>query len=211
MASAPNTAATYPPAKTALLLLDYHNIIVDMIQPLEEKDRVVNTANSLLKTARESSATIVHCVIDMNAQPAETSKMRQRWESTYKPLAVSAPERLGLIAELAPTAKGSSGKEFVVAKVPGCVSAMKTPGFVSSLREKHGVESVVICGLISSGAVLSTAREAADLGFVTTVVEDGCWDYDARAHSVVMKNILPMTAYTTDLRGGLDLLKGSDR
>lgn len=120
-----------------------------MIQPVEEKNRVVNTANALLKTARESSATVVHCVIDMNAQPAETSKTRQRWESTYKPLPVSAPERLQLIAELAPGTKGSSAKEFVVAKLLGCVSAMKTRRFVSSRREKYGVESVVICGFIS--------------------------------------------------------------
>ncbi|KID88152.1 Isochorismatase-like protein [Metarhizium guizhouense ARSEF 977] len=121
-----------------------------MIHPVEEKDRVVNTANALLETARESSATVVHCVMDMNAQPAETSKTRQRWESSYKPLAVSALERLEFIAELAPATKGSSAKESVVARLPGCVSAMKTPGFVSSLREKYGVESVVICGLISS-------------------------------------------------------------
>lgn len=63
----PNTTATYPSAKTALLLLDYDNIIVDMIHPVEEKNRVVNTANALLKTARESSATVVHGVINMNA------------------------------------------------------------------------------------------------------------------------------------------------
>jgi nicotinamidase-related amidase len=62
---------------------------------------------------------------------------------------------------------------------------------------------------VSSGAVVSTAREAADLGFVTTVVEDGCWDYDAACHETVMKKILPMTAYTVDLQGGLDLLKGA--
>ncbi|KAF5125672.1 hypothetical protein E5D57_010362 [Metarhizium anisopliae] len=145
----PNTAATSPSAKTALLLLDYDNIIVDMIHPVEEKDKAVKTANALLKTARESSATVVHCVIDMNAQPAETSKTRQRWEFTYKPLPVLTPERLELIAELAPGTKGSSAKEFVVAKLQGCVSAMKSRRFVSSLREKYGVESVVICGLIS--------------------------------------------------------------
>ncbi|KID66799.1 Isochorismatase-like protein, partial [Metarhizium hybridum] len=120
-----------------------------MIHPVEEKNRVVNTANALLKTARKSSATVVHCVIDMKAQLAETSKTRQRWESTYKPLPVSAPERLEFIAELAPATKGSSANESVVPRLQGCVSAMKTPGFQSSLRDKYGVESVVICGLIS--------------------------------------------------------------
>ncbi|OAQ72607.1 hydrolase protein [Pochonia chlamydosporia 170] len=200
-----NTAAAHPPAKTALLLLDYHNHIVDMIKPPETKTKVINAASSLLKAARESSATIVHCVIDMDAQPVETSKIRERWESTYKPMIASTPEKLAITADLAP-ATSSSEKEFTVGKVPGCVSAMKTPGFVNTLREKHGVESLVICGLISSGAVVSTAREAADLGFVTTVVEDGCWDYDAACHEAIMRNVLQMTAYTTDLKGGLELL-----
>lgn len=48
-----------------------------------------------------------------------------------------------------PQQRTPSAKESVVARLPGCVSAMKTRRFVSSLREKYGVESVVICGLIS--------------------------------------------------------------
>lgn len=206
---AANAAATYPPAKTALLLLDYHNFIVDMINPPEEKTKVLNAAGALLKAARDNSATIVHCLIDINSEPVPTSKMRERWGTTYKPMVASAPEKLEEHVDLAPVPGSSTEKEFTVVKVPGCVSAMKTEGFVSTLREKHGVESLVICGLSSSGAVVSTAREAADLGFVTTVVEDGCWDFDSACHMAVMKTILQMNSFTTDLQGGLDLLNGS--
>lgn len=206
---AANSAATYPPSKTALLLLDYHNFIVDMINPPEDKTKVLNAAKALLQAARDNSATVVHCLVDINSEPAQTSKMRERWDTTYKPMAAAAPEKLEEHVDLAPVPGSSSDREFTVAKVPGCVSAMKTEGFVSSLREKYGVESLVICGLSSSGAVVSTAREAADLGFVTTVVEDGCWDLNAACHTAVMKTILQMNSFTTDLKGGLDLLNGS--
>ena len=57
--------------------------------------------------------------------------------------------------------------------------------------------------------MLSTAREAADLGFVTTVVQDGCWDYNSESHMVIMENVLPMTAWVVGLQEGLDLLGGA--
>ncbi|KAK2595252.1 hypothetical protein QQS21_007039 [Conoideocrella luteorostrata] len=205
-----NTAAAHPPSKTALLLLDYHNHIVDMISPPEQKVKVLSAASALLKAARDNSITIAHCLIDKSAEPVETSKLKQRWEQSIKLVIASAPEKFDEHADLAPLPAGpTAANEFTVTKVVGCVSAMKTGGFVSTLREKLGVQSLVVCGVSSSGAVLSTARDAADLGFVTTVVEDACWDPKPDVHTAVLRDILPMTAYTTDLKGGLDLLKGA--
>lgn len=82
---------------------------------------------------------------------------------------------------------------------------MKSKDILSLLRDKYKVESVVMCGLITSGALVSTAREAADLGFVTTVVEDGCWDYNPDAHRVIIDNVVPMTAWVASLEEALKL------
>ena len=81
-------------------------------------------------------------------------------------------------------------------------------GTLLKFLEKRGVKSLVIAGLVTSGATLSTAREAADLGFVTTVVEDGCWDSKGEVHKAVMEGILPMTGYVVGLEEGVKLLGG---
>ncbi|POR31380.1 Putative isochorismatase family protein YecD [Tolypocladium paradoxum] len=207
----PNTPAFYPTAKTALLLLDYHSHIINMIQPPEEQAKLLSAVSGLISAARESSAPIVHCLVDFGAEPAQTSKLKERWETMYKPLLSSTPEAAKEWAGFLPSARpgGSPENETTVFKVPGCVSAMKSKDLLSLLKDEYRVDSLVICGLVTSGAVLSTAREAADLGFVTTVVQDGCWDYDADSHTVIVNKVLPMSVWVVGLQEGLHLLGGA--
>jgi len=57
-----------------------------------------------------------------------------------------------------------------------------------------GIESLVLTGIATSGVVLSTLREAADLDFILTVLSDGCLDRDAEVHRVLMERIFPRQA-----------------
>jgi nicotinamidase-related amidase len=57
-----------------------------------------------------------------------------------------------------------------------------------------GVESLAIAGLSTSGAVLSTVRQAADLDFSLTVLEDLCTDPNAEVHKVLMEHVFPRQA-----------------
>lgn len=199
--------ATYPPEKTALMLLDFHQLIVDMMQPQETRDRLCQNIQSLLKSARTNKSPVVHAMIGFNEKPQAKSKIGPSFESKYKPLIASSPEKFfewdGFTNGAAP-----ASHEITVSKTPGCVSALKTPELLKFLKEQHGIESVIICGVITSGAVLSTAREAADLGFFTTVVDDGCWDHTPEAHEVVLSKILPMTAWVVNTEEAVKLLNG---
>jgi nicotinamidase-related amidase len=105
--------------------------------------------------------------------PHLRARFGERWDTTYKQMIESTPEKTREWAGLSPSAAagGAPEKEVIVAKVPGCVSAMKSKGLLPLLKDKYKVESLVICALTTSGALLSTAREAADLEFVTTVVK----------------------------------------
>ncbi|KAE8329230.1 Isochorismatase-like protein [Aspergillus sergii] len=51
------------------------------------------------------------------------------------------------------------------------------------------IENLVVVGLITSGAVLSTVRQAADLDYGLTVLHDLCLDRDQEVHDVLMKVI----------------------
>ncbi|KJZ78674.1 hypothetical protein HIM_02065 [Hirsutella minnesotensis 3608] len=167
MAPEQNAPGFYAPSQTALLLLDYHNYIVNMIQPVEQQDAVVSSVKGLIKAARDSSVPVIHCLIDFKQEPAATSRMKQRWDTTLKPLLSSTPEvadewRL-FVAENA--SDESIDKDHTVLRFPGCVSAMKSADILELLREKYDVKSLIVSGLITSGAVnLQTIRLVNVLG-----------------------------------------------
>lgn len=84
-------SSSYSPSKTALLLLDYENAHVGIIQGHGRKDTVVNSTKRLLTTARKNKVAIVHCLITKLDPPA-TSKGTEKWLSMTKPALSAIPE-----------------------------------------------------------------------------------------------------------------------
>jgi nicotinamidase-related amidase len=56
------------------------------------------------------------------------------------------------------------------------------------------VQSLALTGIATSGVVLSTLRQAADLDFGLTVLRDCCLDADEEVHRVLMEKIFPRQA-----------------
>jgi nicotinamidase-related amidase len=56
------------------------------------------------------------------------------------------------------------------------------------------IDSLVLTGIATSGVVLSTLRQAADLDFRLTVLRDGCEDADPEVHRVLMDKLFPRQA-----------------
>ena len=63
-----------------------------------------------------------------------------------------------------------------------------------------GATSLVLTGISTSGVVLSTLRQAADLDFGLTVLSDACADTDPEVHRVLLEKVFPRQAavMTTD-------------
>jgi nicotinamidase-related amidase len=57
-----------------------------------------------------------------------------------------------------------------------------------------GVDHLVLTGIATSGVVLSTLRQAADLDYRLTVLSDGCLDGDAEVHRVLTEKVFPRQA-----------------
>lgn len=58
-------------------------------------------------------------------------------------------------------------------------------------------DHIVLAGISTSGVVLSTLRQAADLDFRITVLEDACADGDPEVHRVLTEKIFPRQAVVT--------------
>ncbi|KUJ23496.1 Isochorismatase hydrolase [Mollisia scopiformis] len=92
------------------------------------------------------------------------------------------------------------GSEF--ADVPSTNLKTRVGHFLASpstsmhtdLQDK-GINTLIIGGLVTQGAVLTTVREAADLDYCIYVVEDMCLDFDAEVHRVLMEKVFPRQAY----------------
>jgi nicotinamidase-related amidase len=61
-----------------------------------------------------------------------------------------------------------------------------------------GAQHLVLCGLSTSGVVLSTVRAAADRDYALTVLRDACADADAEVHRVLTEKVFPRQAEVLD-------------
>jgi nicotinamidase-related amidase len=59
------------------------------------------------------------------------------------------------------------------------------------------VDHLVLAGIATSGVVLSTVRQAADLDYRLTVLSDGCLDGDPEVHRVLTEKVFPRQAEVT--------------
>jgi nicotinamidase-related amidase len=87
-----------------------------------------------------------------------------------------------------------------VAPLPGdiVVTKRRVSAFTGSdlgvvLRAAE-VETLVMTGIATSGVVLSTLRQAADLDYRLVVLDDGCLDADGEVHRVLTTKVFPRQA-----------------
>jgi len=65
------------------------------------------------------------------------------------------------------------------------------------LLRAAGADALVLAGIATSGVVLSTLRQAADLDYRLTVLADACADRDPEVHRVLMDKVFPRQARVT--------------
>ena len=57
----------------------------------------------------------------------------------------------------------------------------------------------MLTGIATSGVVLSTLRQAADMDYRITVLADGCADADPEVHRVLTEKVFPRQAEVTTI------------
>jgi nicotinamidase-related amidase len=87
-----------------------------------------------------------------------------------------------------------------VAPEPGdiVVTKRRVSAFAGSdldvVLRAQGIDHLILAGIATSGVVLSTVRQAADLDFALTVLSDGCADNDPEVHRVLTEKVFPRQA-----------------
>jgi nicotinamidase-related amidase len=104
-----------------------------------------------------------------------------------------------------------------VAPLPGevVVTKRRVSAFAGSdldvvLRAAE-ITHLVLCGIATSGVVLSTVRAAADLDFELSVLHDACADGDPEVHRVLTEKVFPRQAAVLDVAGWCEQVGGAPR
>ncbi|KAJ4327373.1 hypothetical protein N0V84_002144 [Fusarium piperis] len=175
---------------TAFLILDLQQSIIPMIGDIDREGYLKFVAQTAQK-AREAGVQVIH--------------VRTAFRSGYEDLAT----RNKLMGALSTIGEGMfteshafSDFDPVVAPPAGSkdiiVTKKRTSAFVGSdldvVLRTLKIDTLVLVGVATSGAVLSTLRQAADLDFVITVVEDLCLDGDQEVHRVLTEKVFPRQA-----------------
>lgn len=77
---------------------------------------------------------------------------------------------------------------------------------IDSLLRALGCEQLYLCGISTNMCVETTAREAADRGYLVTLVEDACGTTHADLHAATMRNFQRLFGRVESTRASLDEL-----
>jgi nicotinamidase-related amidase len=130
----------------------------------------------------------------------------------FRPGYPEVSERNKTFAAIAGTGRFTDGDPGArvhpaIAPAPGDVMVTKrrVSAFAGSdldvLLRAGGTSHLVLAGIATSGVVLSTLRQAADLDYRLTVLADGCLDADPEVHQVLLQKVFPRQAEVTSIAG----------
>jgi nicotinamidase-related amidase len=176
-------------SKTALLLLDLQDGILDRFK--DSKADYLSRVSKTASAARAAGISIIYIKTCFRPGHPEISSRNFTGAkvASYGGFAEGDPA-VAISASVAPLER-----DIIVTKRR--VSAFGGSDLDTVLRGLN-VDSLVIAGVATSGAVLSTVRQAADLDFALTVLGDLCFDPDEELHRVLVEKIFPRQARTLE-------------
>jgi nicotinamidase-related amidase len=166
-------------ARTALLVMDVQDGIVERLGNPALLERLATATAA----ARAAGVKIVYVVVGFRDGYPEISSRNR----AFSQLAGSSQLLEASVHESVAPAPG----EAVVTKRR--VSAFAGSDLDVILRA-YETQSLVLTGISTSGVVLSTLRQAADLDFDLVVLSDGCADGDHEVHRVLLQKVFPRQA-----------------
>jgi len=176
-------------ATTALLVMDVQTGIVERYA--QESDALLGAISRATTTARSAGLPVIYVRVAFRPGAPEVSRRNR----AFAALAGSASLDAGDPAtQVHPRVTPQPGDIEVLKKR---VSAFTGSDLGVVLRSLD-VGSLVLTGIATSGVVLSTLREAADLDYELTVLRDACADADAEVHRVLLDKVFPRQAAVVD-------------
>ncbi len=174
--------------KHALLVMDVQRVVVDRYPDPAYLPRL----RQAIGAARAGGLPVIYVVIGFRSGYPEISARNKMFGALAGTTAAGGGEQAtGIHPDVAP----ETGDVLVTKRR---VSAFAGSDLDMVLRA-GGIDHLVLTGIATSGVVLSTLRQAADLDFGLTVLADGCLDADPEVHRVLVEKVFPHQADVTTI------------
>ncbi|WP_063732088.1 cysteine hydrolase family protein [Streptomyces sp. RTd22] len=170
---------------TALLVMDIQKSIVDRIATPDYLPRLTHA----VEAARNAGVPVLHVVVGFRSGHPEASGRNKTFGALPEGAFTLKDPGAAIHPDIAPRPD-----EVVITKKR--ISAFAGSDLEIVLRS-GGLSHLVLAGVATSGVVLSTCRQAADLDYRLTVLADGCADADEEVHRVLTEKVFPRQAEVT--------------
>jgi len=169
-------------AKSLLVMDVQKNIVARLQQP----EALLSNIKTSIEAAREKQLIVIYVTVQFRKDYPEISANNKSFSNIKSNQDFDVTEHTAIDHEVAPALND-------VHVIKRRVSAFTGSDLEVILRSKK-VDHLILCGIATSGVVLSTLREAADKDYILTVLEDCCADADEEVHSVLTKKVFPRQA-----------------
>lgn len=171
-------------ARSALMIMDIQGAVVAR---LDEPDALLASIKRALDHARATGMLVIYVRVAFRTGAPEVHRRNRIFSHVSNSDGFGDEDAATQIhSSVAPLAT-----EIVVTKRR--VSAFAGSDLDMVLRSTE-VDELVLCGISTSGVVLSTVRQAADLDYQLIVLRDGCADGDPEVHRVLLDKVFPRQA-----------------
>lgn len=174
------------PARTALLVMDYQNGILGMI---ENADALVTNAVQAIRIVRERGGHIGYVRVAFTDADYDAVSDRNKGFSAIK----SSGRNFGADAPVTAIDQRIAPQDGDIVVRKTRVGSFSTTDLAEQLG-RRGVDTLILAGISTSGVVLSTIRDAADRDYRLFVLSDACADPQADVHATLMEKVFPRQA-----------------
>ncbi|MDE3092982.1 MAG: cysteine hydrolase [Acidobacteriota bacterium] len=171
--------------RQALLVMDMQNGIVTRVG--DRAPALLANLERALAVARERATPVIFVRVAFRRGAPEISERNHSFS------ALAAGEPMDEDAESTQIHPRLTPRESEPLVTKRRVSAF-TGSDLEVILRSFDVDHLVLTGIATSGVVLSTIRQAADMDFRLTVLADGCADADPEVHRVLTTKVFPRQA-----------------
>jgi nicotinamidase-related amidase len=176
--------AAIDPARSALLVMDYQNGIVER---LSDGNALLAAVKQTISLIRDNGGHVGYVRVGFADGEAPSGTMGQRIgrEAAQTLFHADAPATQ-VHSEIAP-----QDGDIVVRKTR--VGPFGTTDLDEQLRAR-GIDTLLLAGISTSGVVLSTVRDGHDRDYRLIVISDLCADFEDDVHTFLTERIFPRQA-----------------
>ncbi|MGC7871359.1 cysteine hydrolase family protein [Desulfosporosinus sp. SYSU MS00001] len=170
--------------KPALLIMDVQNGIVSRFA---EKEEILRPFIKAAEAARQHNIPVIFVRVAFRDGYPEVSPLNKAFSAISGYGGMTVADTATQIHE----SLNHQPNEPIVTKLR--ISAFAGSDLEVILRSRQ-IDTLILCGISTSGVVLSTLRQAADMDFALTVLSDACLDPDPDVQRVLTEKVFPRQA-----------------